>query len=91
VLIVLFFALLISYPWAVLTIGTVLYLATLPFGWLSYRNTLRKTAVAGATAGAAANEAAGVAATPAGEGASQPSPPLAAEHPPQPERPTRLN
>src|SRR5713101_7086511 len=33
VLIVLFFALLISYPWEVLTIGTVIYLMTLPFGW----------------------------------------------------------
>src|SRR6202040_96465 len=30
--VVLFFALLISYPWPVLTIGPVLYLASLPFG-----------------------------------------------------------
>ena len=53
VVIVLFFALLISYPWAVLTIGTVIYLMTLPFGWLSYRQALRKTAAAGAATGAA--------------------------------------
>ena len=32
VLVVAFFALLIAYPWVVLTIGTVLYLASLPFG-----------------------------------------------------------
>ncbi len=37
VCVVLFFALLIAYPWWVLTIGTVLYLASLPFGWISYR------------------------------------------------------
>jgi CDP-diacylglycerol---serine O-phosphatidyltransferase len=89
VLIVLFFALLISYPWEVLTIGTVMYLMTLPFGWLSYREAQRKTAAAAVT-----DEAAGAAAvaTGAGEAASpQPSPPLAAEHPPQSERPTRLN
>jgi CDP-diacylglycerol--serine O-phosphatidyltransferase len=38
VLVVLFFALLVSYPWEVLTIGSVAYLGSLPFGWLSYRN-----------------------------------------------------
>lgn len=36
-LVVLFFALLISYPWPVLTLGTLAYLAALPFGWLSYQ------------------------------------------------------
>jgi CDP-diacylglycerol--serine O-phosphatidyltransferase len=89
VLIVLFFALLISYPWEVLTIGTVLYLMTLPLGWLSYRQALRKTATAGAGSGIP-NEAAGpaVAVTPAGEAAP---PPLAAEHAPAAERPPRLN
>jgi CDP-diacylglycerol---serine O-phosphatidyltransferase len=35
--VVLFFALLISYPWPVLTLGTLAYLAALPFGWASYR------------------------------------------------------
>ena len=44
VAIVLFFALLISYPWEVLTIGTLIYLAILPFGWLSYREYERKAA-----------------------------------------------
>ena len=49
VMVVLFFALLISYPWVVLTIGTVCYLASLPFGYLSYRGHERKDA-AGAVA-----------------------------------------
>jgi CDP-diacylglycerol---serine O-phosphatidyltransferase len=31
-------ALLIAYPWILLTIATLGYLASLPFGWLSYRN-----------------------------------------------------
>jgi len=39
---VLFFALLISYPWEVLTIAAVLYLVSLPFGWLSYREHARR-------------------------------------------------
>lgn len=37
VLVVLFVALLISYPWEVLTVGAVLYLSSLPFGYLSYK------------------------------------------------------
>jgi CDP-diacylglycerol--serine O-phosphatidyltransferase len=37
VVVVLFFALLISYPWIVLTAGTLAYLTCLPLGWLSYR------------------------------------------------------
>jgi CDP-diacylglycerol--serine O-phosphatidyltransferase len=44
--VVLFFAMLISYPWEVLTIGTVLYLVSLPFGWLSYRGHVRRDAEA---------------------------------------------
>ncbi|HTT47969.1 MAG TPA: CDP-diacylglycerol--serine O-phosphatidyltransferase [Pseudolabrys sp.] len=50
VVVVLFFALLISYPWEVLTIGTLAYLACLPFGWLSYRNYQRKDVEAAAAA-----------------------------------------
>jgi CDP-diacylglycerol---serine O-phosphatidyltransferase len=88
VLIVLFFALLISYPWEVLTVGTLAYLATLPLGWLSYRNAQRKTAAASTAAGVASASPAGPAAV-AAEAAAPP--PLAAEHPPQSERPTRLN
>jgi CDP-diacylglycerol---serine O-phosphatidyltransferase len=44
----LFFALLLSYPWPVLTIGTVAYLACLPLSWLSYREYQRKDAAAAA-------------------------------------------
>ncbi|MEA2953267.1 MAG: CDP-diacylglycerol---serine O-phosphatidyltransferase, partial [Alphaproteobacteria bacterium] len=46
VVIVLFFALLISYPWEVLTVGTVIFLACLPLGWLSYRDYERRAAAA---------------------------------------------
>jgi CDP-diacylglycerol--serine O-phosphatidyltransferase len=42
--VVLFVALLISYPWEVLTIITLLYLASLPFGFLSYREYVRRDA-----------------------------------------------
>ena len=48
--VVLFFALLISYPWEVLTIGTIVYLASLPFGVLSYREHARRDAQATAAA-----------------------------------------
>jgi CDP-diacylglycerol--serine O-phosphatidyltransferase len=41
---VLFFALLISYPWEVLSLGVLIYLGSLPFGWLSYRSHQRKDA-----------------------------------------------
>jgi CDP-diacylglycerol---serine O-phosphatidyltransferase len=37
------FALLIAYPWIVLTIGTLAYLASLPFGWLSHRGYERRS------------------------------------------------
>ena len=37
ILLVMFVALLIAYPWIILTIGTIGYLASLPLGWVSYR------------------------------------------------------
>jgi CDP-diacylglycerol--serine O-phosphatidyltransferase len=37
VVVVLFFAVLLAYPWELLTAGTLAYLGSLPFGWLSYR------------------------------------------------------
>jgi CDP-diacylglycerol--serine O-phosphatidyltransferase len=52
VFVVLFFALLVSYPWQVLTIGTLAYLACLPLGWLSYQEYQRKDAAAAAAASA---------------------------------------
>jgi CDP-diacylglycerol--serine O-phosphatidyltransferase len=39
---VLSFALLIAYPWILLTAGTLAYLVSLPFGWLSYRGYERR-------------------------------------------------
>jgi CDP-diacylglycerol--serine O-phosphatidyltransferase len=47
---VLFVALLISYPWIVLTIGTLAYLACLPLGWRSYRAHQRRDAASRAAA-----------------------------------------
>jgi CDP-diacylglycerol--serine O-phosphatidyltransferase len=44
VVVVLFFALLIAYPWEILTVGTLAYLSSLPFGWLSYRGYERRSA-----------------------------------------------
>ena len=61
VLVVLFFALLIAYPWEVLTVGTLAYLGCLPLGWLSYREYQRKDEAAAA---AAAETAAGPAGKP---------------------------
>ncbi len=48
VAVVLFFALLVAYPWEVLTLGTLLYLAFLPIGFLSYRKYERRDAQHGA-------------------------------------------
>src|SRR5450755_4084668 len=53
VVVVLFFALLISYPWEVLTIGTLAYLGCLPLGWRSYREHQRKDEAAAAAVSAA--------------------------------------
>ena len=75
VLVVLFIALLVSYPWQVLALGTLAYLACLPLGLWSYRNYRRKDAEAAAAAGAAAEPFA-------------PAPPPADA---DSERPTRLN
>jgi CDP-diacylglycerol---serine O-phosphatidyltransferase len=53
VVVVLFFALLISYPWEVLTVGSLAYLACLPLGWWSHREYQRRDAAAAAEAVAA--------------------------------------
>ena len=87
VAVVLFFALLISYPWVVLTIGTVCFLASLPLGYLSYRNHERKDAAAAGVTPSAAR--AGAHAPPQSE--VRPLSPGHSEHPADPGRPTRLN
>jgi CDP-diacylglycerol--serine O-phosphatidyltransferase len=85
VLVVLFFALLVSYPWWVLMIGTVAYLASLPFGVLSYRNYERKTA-AGAHAAQADSDA-----PMQGDSPSLSPAHPSAENPSDRDRPPRLN
>ena len=77
---VLFVALLIAYPWIILTAGTLAYLVSLPFGWMSYRGYVRR-ARAGKTI-----EAAPAAAEPPAQLASGAVRPAADE-----ERPARLN
>jgi len=88
VAVVLFFALLISYPWVVLTIGTVGFLASLPLGYLSYRRHERKDAAAAASVTPSA-------ARPDAHAPPQSEvPPLSpghSEHPADPGRPARLN
>jgi CDP-diacylglycerol--serine O-phosphatidyltransferase len=54
---VLFIALLVSYPWQVLSVGTIAYLACLPLGWFSYQRQLQADA-ASATVAPAEGEAA---------------------------------
>ncbi|MBN8983769.1 MAG: CDP-diacylglycerol--serine O-phosphatidyltransferase, partial [Rhizobiales bacterium] len=50
---VLFVALLIAYPWQILSVGSVVYLCSLPLGWKSYRDQQRdfisRTETAGET------------------------------------------
>jgi CDP-diacylglycerol---serine O-phosphatidyltransferase len=79
VLVVAFFALLLSYPWEVLSIGTLMFLGSLPLSWLSYTRHLRRGALVHA----------GSAPRP---GAGEPQPPHAVTPPPpSEERPARLN
>lgn len=52
VVVVLLFALLVSYPWEFLTVGTFIYLICLPLGWMSYRDYIRKDQEALAAAAA---------------------------------------
>jgi CDP-diacylglycerol---serine O-phosphatidyltransferase len=83
VVVVLAFALLIAYPWPVLTTGTIVYLASLPFGFMSYRNHQRRDVGMPAQQSAAAPAADATAAV-----AAPPTQPAA---PADPERPARLN
>jgi CDP-diacylglycerol--serine O-phosphatidyltransferase len=61
VAVVLFVAMLVSYPWYVLSIGSLLYIAALPLGWLSYRGYARKDAALTPAAAASSSERAGTA------------------------------
>jgi CDP-diacylglycerol--serine O-phosphatidyltransferase len=78
--VIFFIALLIGYPWHILSVGSALYLASLPVGWKSYRDHARN--LAAATAAPAANAA-----------PPSPAPPFAptVSDAPQDERPDRLH
>src|SRR5580698_11631839 len=78
--VVFFIALLIGYPWHILSACTLLYLFSLPVGWKSYRNHERKAAAAKA-------------APPADVAPSNPVAPFAptVPEPEQDNRPARLN
>lgn len=76
VFVVLFFAVLVSYPWIVLSAGTIIYLACLPLGWWAYRENVRKDMAAAMTTS-----------EPAAEDMPLPGEPTA----PADERPPRLN
>jgi CDP-diacylglycerol---serine O-phosphatidyltransferase len=58
VVVVLFVALLLSYPWIVLTLGTLVYLACLPLGYFSYRRFERGAVVPASAALGAEGDAA---------------------------------
>ena len=75
-----FIALLVSYPWYILSFATVVYLLTLPWGWKSYRDHERNAAAAqpSATVDAAAPSAPASTFSPAPDDAED-------------ERPARLN
>ncbi|WP_456623032.1 MULTISPECIES: CDP-alcohol phosphatidyltransferase family protein [unclassified Bradyrhizobium] len=78
VAVIVFIAILIAYPWHVLSIGTVLYLLALPLGYKSYRDQARAMEAAAPTGG---------------EVPSPPSAPTLANlsEPPQDDRPGRLH
>jgi CDP-diacylglycerol---serine O-phosphatidyltransferase len=78
VVVVLFFAVLIAYPWVILTAGTLAYLASLPFGYLSHRGYEKRARESGAQAAVPAIQSSSISAN--------------VVHPPESEdRPSRLN
>lgn len=82
VFVVLFVALLISYPWIVLSLGTLLYVACLPLSVMSYRQYER----AARAAQPAHNQATGDGVATKSPPAPSPAPPAGGE-----QRPARLN
>ncbi len=82
--VVFFVALLIGYPWYILSIGSALYLASLPWGWKTYRDHERNLAAAAPPPPAASDAAA----PPASASAPAFSPP---SDDADGERPARLN
>jgi CDP-diacylglycerol--serine O-phosphatidyltransferase len=77
--VIFFIALLISYPWYILSAGSVLYLLSLPAGWKSYRDHQRKAAAQAASR------------TDAAPPSAAPPFPSAVAAPDPDDRPARLN
>jgi CDP-diacylglycerol--serine O-phosphatidyltransferase len=77
--VIFFIALLIGYPWYILSVGSVIYLGSLPAGWKSYRDHARRFAAQSAARAAGTS--------------SQPPPSYASSVPEsaQDNRPSRLN
>ncbi len=82
VVVVLSFALLIAYPWPVLATATIIYLASLPFGFMSYRNHQRSNVSVPVQQPAV---------SPAADASTTVAAPSHSEPPAEPERPARLN
>lgn len=78
IFVVLFIAVLISYPWYVLSVGSVIYLAALPFSWAAYRSQERAFRAQQAGQGVASANAPETVFTPPADSEST-------------DRPTRLN
>jgi CDP-diacylglycerol--serine O-phosphatidyltransferase len=78
--VIFFVALLVGYPWHILSMGSVLYLASLPWGWKTYRDHERAAAALAAPPADAA---------PSGPAAPPFVPPVA--EPAKDDRPARLN
>jgi CDP-diacylglycerol---serine O-phosphatidyltransferase len=78
--VIFFIAILIGYPWHVLSVGSVLYLASLPLGWKSYKDHERAAAAQAAPAADATT-------TSPAQTFSAP----VAENPSEDERPERLH
>ncbi len=75
--VIFFIALLIGYPWHIVSLGSILYLASLPFGWKSYRDHERR--------------ASGSAARVSAETSPSPATPFTPPTSETDERPPRLN
>jgi CDP-diacylglycerol---serine O-phosphatidyltransferase len=56
--VIFFIALLVGYPWHILSAGSVLYLLSLPLGWKSYRDQAQKAAAPAAVPGEVAAQGA---------------------------------
>ena len=74
VFVVLFIAVLISYPWHLLSAASIIYLCCLPVGWMSYREQQRRYNLEMANAAAADGGAAASSSyvPPASEGDDRP-------------------